>query len=147
MPSPPQAMVRRSTSPHSDPLSIPHVARSGGLAKNPRVLGTRADQIIDSDSDPVANKSTTNSYTAGQAMDDRLTLGPKHVGPGYSQSSALPRAPTTTVRVTVVICSVVGGVIVVAAILALIYALRIRRRVRRIQGRTNVLGPGASPSP
>jgi len=135
----------RSISSRSAPLSIIH-AGSGGLAQYPRVLCTRADPIADTDSDPVANKSIANSYTAGQ----QLTLGPGPVpasplGPGHPQPVALPRAPTITVRVTVIICSAIGGAVLVAIILAFTYLVRIRRRVRRIQGCTNVLGPGASP--
>jgi hypothetical protein len=147
--SPLQAMVR-STSRRSDPLSIIHTA-SGGLAHYPRVLCTRADLIADTQG-PVANKSVANSYPAGQPTDGRLTLDPGPVpaspgGPGHSLPATLPRAPTITVRVMVIICSAIGGAILVASILAFVYVVRIRRRVRRIQGCTNVLGPGASLRP
>ena len=37
--------------------------------------------------------------------------------------------------------------VLVAIILSFVYVVRIRRRVKRIQGSTDVLGPGASPSP
>jgi hypothetical protein len=109
--SPLQAMVR-STSRRSDPLSIIHTA-SGGLAHYPRVLCTRADLIADTQG-PVANKSVANSYPAGQPTDGRLTLDPGPVpaspgGPGHSLPATLPRAPTITVRVTVIICSAIGG--------------------------------------
>jgi hypothetical protein len=144
-PSPPQAMVR-STSPHSDPLSIT-LAASRDLAQNPRVLCTRADLIPDADSDPVANKSIPDSYTTTAAgLVGRSTLRPS---PGYSHPVA-HSTTTTSVRATVFIYSTTGMVIFVVVILALIYAIRVRQRKAKMipsQDSTTVLRSGASPGP
>jgi hypothetical protein len=56
------------------------------------------------------------------------------------------RAPAS-VPVLAITCGAVGGVIAVAVILALIYVRRIKRRVKSMKRRTNVLGPGARVSP
>jgi hypothetical protein len=126
---------------HHDPTDVP-------LAPS-RVLRTRADLIANSDSDTATNKLTANNHTVVRAMDGRPTLSLSFVPappaePGDSQPAVL-HTPTTTVRVTVIVCSAVGGAVFVAVILGLIYAIRIRRRARRILGRMDVLGPGASP--
>jgi hypothetical protein len=145
MPLPPQAMVR-STSPHSDPLSIT-LAASRDLAQNPRVLCTRADLIPDADSDPVANKSIPDSYTTTAAgLVGRSTLRPS---PGYSHPVA-HSTTTTSVHATVFIYSTTGMVIFVVVILALIYAIRVRQRKAKMipsQDSTTVLRSGASPGP
>jgi hypothetical protein len=126
---------------HHDPTDVP--------VPPSRVLCARADLITDSDSDTATNKSIVNNYTVVRAMDGRPTLSLSFVPappaePVDSQPAVL-HTPTTTVRVTVIVCSAVGGAVFVAVILGLIYAIRIRRRARRILGRMNVLGPGASP--
>jgi uncharacterized protein (TIGR03382 family) len=47
------------------------------------------------------------------------------------------------VPVLAITCGAVGGIIALAVVLALVYVRRIRRRVKSMKRRTNVLGPGA----
>lgn len=57
---------------------------------------------------------------------------------------AHPTAVTTSsVPVLAITFGAVGGVLALVVILALVYVLRIRRRVKSMKRRTNVLGPGA----
>jgi uncharacterized protein (TIGR03382 family) len=65
-----------------------------------------------------------------------------------SDSSPAPtaangRAPSSSVPVLAITCGAVGGIIALAVVLALVYVRRIRRRVKSMKRRTNVLGPGA----
>ena len=53
------------------------------------------------------------------------------------------RAPSSSVPVLAITCGAVGAIVALAIVLALVYVRRIRRRVKSMKRRTNVLGPGA----
>jgi hypothetical protein len=82
---------------------------------------------------PFNNNSNNNNST------DSPSGGGRPAPPG-----AHPTAVTTSsVPVLAITFGAVGGVLALVVILALVYVLRIRRRVKSMKRRTNVLGPGA----
>ena len=80
------------------------------------------------------NNSNNNNST-----DHSPSGGGRPAPPG-----AHPTAVTTSsVPVLAITFGAVGGILALVVILALVYVLRIRRRVKSMKRRTNVLGPGA----
>lgn len=88
-----------------------------------------------SDGNSNSNSNSNNNSTDGLSG-----------GRPASESDSSP-APTTTSRSSVpvlaITCGAVGGIIALAIVLAIVYVRRIRRRVKSMKRRTNVLGPGA----
>ncbi len=85
------------------------------------------------------NDNWNNSVDSlsGGRLASASSLAPAH-------PTATSRAPSSVpVRVLAITSGAVGGVVVLAIILALVYVRRIRRRVKSMKRRTNVLGPGA----
>ena len=88
--------------------------------------------------------SDSNSHSHGNNSNSS-TDGLRSGRPASESDSN--QAPSTTPRSSVpvlaITCGAVGGVIALAVVLALVYVRRIRRRVKSMKRRTNVLGPGA----
>lgn len=93
---------------------------------------------------PVTTAGDDNSNNSTVSLSGRTASGspvPATLAPPTAAAAAT-RAPAS-VPVLAITCGAVGGVVALAVILALLYVRRIRRRVKSMKRRTNVLGPGA----
>ena len=83
-----------------------------------------------------SNNNETDSLSSGRPASDSSPAAPA--------GAAHPTAATTSsVPVLAITFGAVGGIVALAVVLALVYVRRIRRRVKSMKRRTNVLGPGA----
>ena len=98
-------------------------ARSG-----PRMVAARSVTLIAAGDDTSSSSSSTD--------------GPRPVALSSAPAVTVMRAPAS-VPVLAITCSAVGGVVALAIIFALVYVRRVKRRVKSMKRRTNVLGPGA----
>jgi hypothetical protein len=86
------------------------------------------------------NNNSIGSLSGGRpASDSESDSSPS---PAAHPTAAPTRAPSS-VPVLAITFGAVGGIIALAVVLALVYVRRIRRRVKSMKRRTNVLGPGA----
>ena len=96
-------------------------------APHPVIAGDNNNNYNNSNSN-----HSTDSLSAGRSAD--------------SDSSPVPTAANTRgpspVPVLAITCGAVGGIIALAVVLAIVYIRRIKRRVKSMKKRTNILGPG-----
>jgi hypothetical protein len=84
------------------------------------------------------NNNSIDSLGGGRPASD----SDSSPSPAAHPTAAPTRAPSS-VPVLAITFGAVGGIIALAVVLALVYVRRIRRRVKSMKRRTNVLGPGA----
>lgn len=79
---------------------------------------------------------STDSLSGGRpASDDDSSPAP---------AAVTTRAPSPEPALAIT-CGIVGAIIVLAVVLAIVYVRRVRRRVKNMKRRTNVLGPELAP--
>ena len=103
--------------------------RARAQAHHPGLMPTPAHPI----------NNSTDSLSSGRPTSDLDPAPHTHA----HAAAATTRAPSSSVPVLAITCGAVGGIIALAVVLALVYVRRIRRRVKSMKRRTNVLGPGA----
>ncbi|KAF8496563.1 hypothetical protein F5888DRAFT_1705230 [Russula emetica] len=105
---------------------------------------------------PVIMGDNNNNSNSNNSTTDGLSGGgcPTTPASDSDSSSAAPAVPHPTAATTrapssvpvfAITCGAVGGIVALAVVLALVYVRRIRRRVKSMKRRTNVLGPELAP--
>ena len=140
-----------STSPrsfsHSLPVADPGAAAAAAIAAGGNLKAAIAMHVDARALTPRRNGWTSRaararSVTLTAAGDDTSNSGNSTDGPSPVPSTAAVMRAPASVPVLAITCSAVGGVVALAIIFALVYVRRIKRRVKSMKRRTNVLGPG-----
>jgi hypothetical protein len=127
--------------PVADPRAAAAVAAGGNL-KAAKVMHVDARALAPRRNGWTSRAVRARSDTLTAAGDDTSNTSNSTDGPSPVPSAAVMRAPAS-VPVLAITCSAVGGVVALAIIFALVYVRRVKRRVKSMKRRTNVLGPGA----
>jgi hypothetical protein len=81
------------------------------------------------------NNNSTDGSSGGRPASNSSLAAPAGAHPTAATTSSVP--------VLAITFGAVGGIIALVVVLALVYVRRVRRRVKSMKRRTNVLGPGA----
>ena len=101
------------------------------------------DPVTVSDNNNSNNNNNSIGGLSGGGGRPASDSSPAPAAQQHPTAVGTTRASSSSVPVLAITCGAVGGIIVLAVVLALVYVRRIRRRVKSMKRRTNVLGPGA----